>query len=46
MVEFWYTVRNNLFHGGKNPQFQRDKLLVENSYKTLSPFVDILIEQI
>ena len=30
MVEFWYSIRNNLFHGGKNPQDNRDLLFVEN----------------
>jgi hypothetical protein len=45
MVEFWYMVRNNLFHGGKNPQFDRDKFLVETSYKTLSELVNIMLIQ-
>lgn len=43
MVEFWYAIRNNLFHGGKNPQDQRDQLLVENGYKTLQPLVAIFL---
>ena len=39
MVEFWYSIRNNLFHGAKNPQDERDQFLIENGYKTLrSPF--------
>lgn len=43
MVEFWYAIRNNLFHGGKNPQDERDQLLVENGYKTLNPLVAIFL---
>jgi len=43
MVEFWYSVRNNFFHGGKDPNDARDKLFVENGYKTLRPLVEILI---
>jgi phage FluMu protein Com len=45
MVEFWYSVRNNLFHGGKDPNIQRDCFLVEHAYKTLSVFMDIEIKQ-
>jgi len=26
MVEYWYSVRNNLFHGGKNPNVGRDAM--------------------
>gem|GEM_PF-1555662 len=33
MVEFWYSVRNNLFHGGKNPDVQRDHFLVEHAFR-------------
>jgi len=40
MVEFWYGVRNNLFHGGKNPNIRRDVFLVEQAFKTLRPLVD------
>ncbi len=39
MVEFWYSVRNNLFHGGKNPDVQRDLFLVKNAYLTLRQFM-------
>jgi hypothetical protein len=44
MVEFLYSIRNNLFHGGKDPQDRRDQLLVENGYKTLSPLVELLLK--
>ncbi len=43
MVEFWYSIRNNLFHGGKDPQDERDQILVENGYKTLRPLIDIFL---
>lgn len=44
MVEFWYAIRNNLFHGGKDPQDIRDEFLVTQWYITLKPFVEILIK--
>jgi len=34
MVEFWSAIRNNLFHGAKNPQDTRDQILVQNGYIT------------
>lgn len=40
MVEFWHTIRNNLFHGGKNPSDSRDQLFVREGYETLSAFMD------
>ncbi len=43
MVEFWYSIRNNFFHGGKDPDNSRDRLLIENGYKTLCPLVDIFL---
>ena len=39
MVEFWYAVRNNIFHGGKNPEVQRDHFLVEHAFETLRPLM-------
>ncbi len=39
MVEFWYAVRNNIFHGGKNPNVHRDHFLVEHAFKTLRAFM-------
>jgi len=44
LVEFWYGVRNNLFHGGKDPNVRRDLFLVEHAYKTLRAFVEIELE--
>ena len=46
MVEFWYSIRNNLFHGGKDPQDSRDRLLIENGYKTLRPLMEIFIQDL
>lgn len=43
MVEFWYLIRNNLFHGSKNPENERDQFLVEHGYKTLKELVQIMI---
>lgn len=40
MVEFWYSVRNNLFHGTKDPNVRRDCFLVEHAYRTLAIFMD------
>lgn len=43
MVEFWCSIRNNLFHGGKAADDVRDQLLVDNGYITLRPVVDIFL---
>lgn len=43
MIEFWYSIRNNLFHGGKDPQNDRDYLLAEKGFKTLHELVDIFL---
>ena len=40
MVEYWYSVRNNLFHGGKNPNTGRDAFLVEHAFVTLRALVE------
>ena len=40
MVEFWYGVRNNLFHGGKNPSIGRDVFLVAHAFRTLRPLME------
>lgn len=46
MVEYWVAVRNNLFHGGKNPNLKRDQFLVKNAYLTMSPFMDYHIQRL
>jgi hypothetical protein len=40
LVEFWYSIRNNLFHGGKSPTSQRDRELVKFGFLTLNFFVE------
>lgn len=45
MVEFWYGVRNNLFHGGKDPNIRRDCFLVEHAFRTLDAFMENEIGQ-
>jgi len=45
MVEYWYTIRNNLFHGSKNPQGRRDQLAIEYGFKTLGPLVLLLLTE-
>jgi len=47
VVEFWYQVRNNLFHAGKNPDDKRDEKLVMYAYSTLSIFFEkVLLPEI
>ena len=45
MVEFWHSIRNNLFHGGKDPTIRRDCFLVEHAYRTLAAFMENEISQ-
>lgn len=44
LVEFWYRVRNNLFHGHKAPEFERDIRLVNYACLTLQPFMRNFID--
>jgi hypothetical protein len=44
LVEYWYRVRNNLFHGHKAPDIIRDKELVNYAYLTLTPLMEHFIE--
>ncbi len=44
IVEFWYRIRNNLFHGHKSPEFDRDKKLVNYAYLTLLPLMKNFID--
>lgn len=43
MIEFWYSVRNNLFHGAKDPENIRDRFAVEYCYKTLRELVELFL---
>jgi hypothetical protein len=45
MVEFWYSLRNNLFHGTKDPEIERNRLLIEYGCKTLRTLVKLLIDE-
>ncbi len=45
MVEFWHSIRNNLFHGAKNPKRERDQFGVEYGYKTLREFMEIVLNE-
>jgi hypothetical protein len=44
LVEYWYRVRNNLFHGHKAPGFERDRKLVTYAYKTLYPLMKNFVD--
>lgn len=44
LVEYWYRVRNNLFHGRKAPEFRRDIVLVTYAYQTLAPLLEKFIK--
>jgi len=43
IVEFFYTVRNNLFHGNKNPEDLRDGDMVRRAYYLLRPLVEVML---
>lgn len=45
MVEFWYSIRNNLFHGAKNPENKRDKFAVRYGYLTLKELMEIMLNE-
>jgi hypothetical protein len=44
MVEFWYSIRNNLFHGAKDPESDRDQMAVRTGYIKLSALVETFLE--
>lgn len=46
MVEFWSAIRNNLFHGGKDPNLSRDQFLVKYAYLTMRPFMDVQVKSL
>ena len=43
IIEFIYRARNNLFHGKKRPNYERDSVIVEYGYKLLKPLMTILL---
>jgi hypothetical protein len=46
MVEFRYSIRNNLFHWWKSADNDRDKLVVKHGYKTLRSLVGLFISEL
>ena len=44
MVEFWYSIRNNLFHGAKSPSDRRDQLVVKYGFLTLYELMRIMLD--
>lgn len=44
IIEFWYRVRNNLFHGHKAPEFGRDQLLVKFVFDLMYPLMKHFID--
>ena len=43
MVEFWHSIRNNLFHGAKSPENARDQFVVKYGYLTLKELMVLLL---
>jgi len=43
IVEFWVSIRNNLFHGAKDPEKERDQFVVKYGYKTLKELIEMLL---
>lgn len=44
LVEYWYRIRNNLFHGQKAPESRRNKRLVNYAFLTLQPLMKNFID--
>lgn len=45
MIEFWYSIRNNLFHGAKDPDRKRDQFAVKYGYLTLKELMEMLLDE-
>ena len=45
MIEFWHSVRNNLFHGAKNLENERDQFAVKYGYLTLRELMEIILHE-
>lgn len=45
MVEFWHSIRNNLFHGAKDPDRKRDQFAVKYGYLTLKELMEMLLDE-
>jgi hypothetical protein len=46
LIEFWYRVRCNIFHGSKTPEDDREVLIVELAYKSLEVFMREIVGRI
>lgn len=45
LVEFWYTMRNNVMHGAKRSESARDLMLIELAYESLTPWMSQLVNE-
>ena len=45
IVEFLHSIRNNLFHGAKNPENERDQFAVKYGYRTLNELMEIMLNE-
>lgn len=43
IIEFIYRARNNLFHGQKSLNYERDEIIVKYGYKLLHPLMEIVL---
>ena len=43
IIEFIYRARNNLFHGRKSLNYERDLTIVRYSFELLKPLMDIIL---
>ena len=44
IIEFIYRTRNNLFHGHKHLDYNRDLIIVKHAYNVLRPLMKILLQ--
>ena len=45
IIEFIYRARNNLFHGHKRLDYERDLEIIQYGYKFLRPLMEIILNQ-
>lgn len=45
LIEYWYRIRCNLFHGEKSPEDQREAKLVKLAYESLNIFMGEIIDR-
>jgi len=44
IIEFIYRARNNLFHGKKGLNYERDLIIVKYGYKLLNPLMEVVLK--